>query len=77
MGDKTKTNTRATVVINKTRVRAYAKTIENGIRTIDEIPEEYRVPVYIELINSHNWNIEMVDERYVELVNNELEALTK
>lgn len=59
-------------MINKTRLRAYTKTIVNGIRTIDEVPEIYRVPVYLELIADHNWNIDMVDERYKEAVNTEL-----
>lgn len=60
------------IMINKTRLRAYAKTIQNGTRTIDEVPEEYRVPVYIELIAGYNWTIDMVDERYKEEVKQEL-----
>lgn len=59
-------------MINKTRLRAYAKTVQNGTRTIDEVPELYRVPVYIELMASYGWTIEMVDERYVEEVKKEL-----
>ena len=59
-------------MINKTRLRAYAKTMQNGTRTIDEVPQEYRVPVYIELIASYGWTIDMVDERYKEQVKEEL-----
>ena len=59
-------------MINKTRLRAYAKTVQNGTRIIDEVPEEYRVPVYIELMASYAWTIEMVDERYREEVKKEL-----
>ena len=61
-------------MINKTRLRAYAKTIANGTRTIDEVPIEYRVLVYIELIASYNWTLEMVDERYEEEVEKELSS---
>lgn len=59
-------------MINKTRLRAYTKTMENGLRTIDEIPEAYRVPVYLELIADYNWTLEMVNERYVDAVKKEL-----
>lgn len=59
-------------MINKTRLRAYTKTMVNGIRTIDEVPEIYRVPVYLELIADHNWTIDMVDERYKDAVRQEL-----
>ena len=59
-------------MINKTRLRAYAKTMQNGTRTIQEVPEEYRVPVYLELIASSNWTVEMVDEQYREAVKKEL-----
>lgn len=59
-------------MINKTRLRAYAKTVQNGTRTIDEVPELYRVPVYIELIASYEWTLEMVDERYLDEVKKEL-----
>lgn len=60
------------VMINKTRLRAYTKTMANGVREIDEIPEEYRVPVYLELIADYNWTLDMVDERYVDAVKKEL-----
>lgn len=59
-------------MINKTRLRAYAKTMQNGTRTIQEVPEEYRVAVYVELMASANWTIEMVDMDYVEAVKREL-----
>lgn len=60
------------VMINKTRLRAYTKTMANGVREIDEIPKEYRVPVYLELIADYNWALEMVDERYVDAIKKEL-----
>lgn len=60
------------IMINKTRLRAYSKTMANGVREIDEIPEAYRVPVYLELLAEHNWTIDMVDERYVATVKEEL-----
>ena len=59
-------------MINHTRLRAYAKTMQSGMRTINEVPEEYRVAVYIELIASYGWTIDMVDERYKEQVKEEL-----
>lgn len=59
-------------MINKTRLRAYAKTMQSGTRTIDEVPEVYRVPVYIELMASYEWTLDMVDERYVATVKEEL-----
>lgn len=59
-------------MINKTRLRAYTKTMANGVREIDEIPEEYRVPVYLELIADYKWTIDRVDERYLDSVNKEL-----
>lgn len=59
-------------MINKTRLRAYAKTMQNGTRTIQEVPEEYRIAVYVELMASGNWTIEMVDMDYVEAVKREL-----
>ena len=59
-------------MINNTRLRAYAKTMQSGMRTINEVPEEYRVAVYIELIASYGWTIDMVDERYKEQVKEEL-----
>ena len=59
-------------MINKTRLRAYARTMQNGTRTIEEVPEEYRVAVYVELMASGSWTIEMVDEQYKEAVKKEL-----
>ena len=59
-------------MINKTRLRAYARTMQNGTRTIQEVPEEYRIAVYVELMASSNWTIEMVDVDYVEAVKREL-----
>lgn len=59
-------------MINKTRLRAYTKTMANGVREIDEIPENYRLPVYLELIADYNWTLEMVDERYVDAIKKEL-----
>ena len=58
--------------LNTSRIRAYARTMDAGMRTIEEVQEEYRVPVYIELIATYDWNLEMVDERYVEAVKKEL-----
>ena len=59
-------------MINKTRLRAYAKTMQNGTRTIEEVPAEYRIPVYIELIASYNWPLDRVDPNYLEQVKLEL-----
>lgn len=59
-------------MINKTRLRAYAKTMQNGTRTIQEVPEEYRIAVYVELIASANWTIDMVEVDYLEAVKKEL-----
>ena len=59
-------------MINKTRLRAYSKTMVNGVRESDEIPEIYKVPVYPELLAEHNWTLDMVDERYVVAVKEEL-----
>lgn len=54
--------------VNGTRVRAYARLLDGGIRTIDEVQEEYRVPVCVECIAEHNWTTEKVDLRYREEV---------
>ena len=59
-------------MINITRLRAYAKTMQNGTRTIQEVPEEYRIAVYVELIASANWTIDMVEVDYLEAVKKEL-----
>ena len=59
-------------MINKTRLRAYAKTMQNGTRTIEEVPMEYRIPVYIELIASYNWTLDQVEPNYLEQVKLEL-----
>ena len=61
--------------LNTSRIRAYARTMDVGMRTIEEVQEEYRVPVYIELIATYDWNLEMVDERYVEAVKKELRII--
>ena len=61
--------------LNTSRIRAYARTMDAGMRTIEEVQEEYRVSVYIELIATYDWNLEMVDERYVESVKKELEII--
>lgn len=54
--------------INGTRVRAYAKLLDGGVRTIDEIQEDYRVAVYVECIAVYEWTVEGVDIRYREAV---------
>lgn len=59
-------------MINKTRVRAYAILVRDNVRTIDEVPEEYRIPVYLELLASHRWSLEMVDIRYMKSIQDEL-----
>lgn len=66
--------------VSKAQVRAYARLIDAGMRTIDEVEQgktlekEYRVAVYLELIadTRYKWTIEQVDPRYVELVKTEL-----
>lgn len=59
-------------MINKTRLRAYTKTMADGIREIEKIPELYRIPVYIELIADYSWTLDMLDERYISMVKEEL-----
>lgn len=58
--------------LSNARVRAYARIMQAGARTINEVQEEYRVAVYIELIATYDWTLEMVDERYIEVVKSEL-----
>lgn len=58
--------------INRTRLRAYVRLVSNVVRTIDEVLEDYRVQVYLELIADYGWTIEMVDARYAEAVKKEL-----
>ncbi len=54
--------------LNKTRVRAYAKLLEAEMRTIDEIEQDYRVSVYVELIAQGKITLEEVDSRYIDEV---------
>lgn len=51
-------------MINRIRVKAYAKAMQNKKRNIEQIPEEYRAAVYSELISSCDWKIEMIDKQY-------------
>ena len=48
------------------------KNTQNGTRTIEEGPVDYRIPVYIELIASYNWTLDQVDANYLEQVKLEL-----
>lgn len=59
-------------MLSNARIRAYARIMDAGMRTIDEVDEEYRVPVYLELIARYKWDIEEVDVRYQEAVKKEL-----
>lgn len=54
--------------LNQTRVRAYAKLLEAGMRAIDEIEQDYRVSVYVELIAQGKITLEEVDSRYMDEV---------
>lgn len=54
------------------KVRAYARTMDAGLRMIDEVDEAYRVAVYLELIASYDWELGEVDRRYQEQVKAEL-----
>ena len=58
--------------LSSTKIRAYARLVNAGLRTIDEVQESYRIVVYIELIAEYDWTIEQVDERYIEQVKSEL-----
>lgn len=57
----------------KPMTRAYALLVSRGVRTMDEVVERYKVPVYVELINNYGWTIDQVDEAYKEQVKTELE----
>lgn len=59
-------------MLSTARIRAYARTIDAEMRTIDEVDENYRVAVFIELIARYNLKIEAIDERYSEAVKKEL-----
>lgn len=54
------------------RIRAYARTIDVGMRKIDEVDEENKVAVYVELITRYDWKIEDVDLKYIGAVKTEL-----
>ena len=58
--------------LSAAKIRAYARTMDAGLRTIDEVEESYRIEVYIELIARYGWTLNQVDERYVEQVKIEL-----
>lgn len=58
--------------LSSAKIRAYARTMSAGLRTIDEVEEDYRVAVYIEMIASYNYTLEQVDTRYIEAVKQEL-----
>ena len=59
-------------MLSSARIRAYARTMDAGMRTIDEVDEDYRVAVYIELVARYDWTLEEVDERYIDQVKKEL-----
>ena len=59
-------------MLSSARIRAYARTMDAGMRTIDEVDEGYRVAVYVELIARYDWTLEEVDARYIDQVKNEL-----
>lgn len=61
-----------TTELNPTRLRAYTRLVHAGMRTIDEVPEQYRVSVYLELIANYAWTIDRVDERYRDVVASQL-----
>lgn len=58
--------------LSASKIRAYARTMDAGLRTINEVEESYRVAVYIELIATYDWQLEDVDQRYIESVKSEL-----
>ncbi|MDY3366755.1 CD1375 family protein [Zhenhengia yiwuensis] len=62
-------------MLSSARIRAYARTMDAGLRTIEEVQEDYRVAVYIELIARYDWSLEEVDERYIEQIKKELEII--
>lgn len=59
-------------MLSNAKIRAYARTMDAGMRVIDEVDEEYRVAVYIEVIARYDWKLEDVDERYLKDVKREL-----
>lgn len=59
-------------MLSNARIRAYARTMDAGMRTIDEVDEAYRVAVYVELIARYDWTLEEVDARYIDQVKKEL-----
>lgn len=59
-------------MLSSARIKAYARLLDAGFRTIDEVDEPYRVAVYVELIARYDFNIEDVDPRYIEQVKQEL-----
>lgn len=60
------------MVLDKAVLRASARLFEYGVRTIDEIDEEYRVAVYLEMIAKKKFTINDVDPRYKDAVQQEL-----
>lgn len=59
-------------MLSSARIRAYARTMDAGLRTIEEVQEDYRVAVYVELIARYDWTLEEVDARYIDQVKKEL-----
>lgn len=59
-------------MLSSARIRAYARTMDTGLRTIEEVQEDYRVAVYVELIARYDWTLEEVDARYIDQVKKEL-----
>lgn len=59
-------------MLSNARILAYARTMDAGLRTIEEVQEDYRVAVYVELIARYDWTLEEVDARYIGQVKKEL-----
>ena len=59
-------------MLSNARILAYARTMDAGLRTIEEVQEDYRVAVYVELIARYDWTLEEVDARYIDQVKKEL-----
>lgn len=58
--------------LSTTKIRAYARTVSAGVRTMDEVEEDYKVAVYIELMARYNWTLDDVEEKYLDAVKLEL-----
>ena len=58
-------------MLSSARIRAYARTMDAGMRTINEVDEDYRVAVYVELIARYDWTLKEVDAPYIDQVKKE------